>query len=80
MKNWQRNLEMRDDILSSVGTQKIDTSGQQMVDKAETEFHRGKRDVNIYTVPQSGLDTPFFPSSLNNCPMRSMAKNPIPTK
>ena len=38
--NQERNMEMRDEVLSSVGSEDMDTSGCQMSHLDDVDFHR----------------------------------------
>ena len=67
-------MEMRDEVLSSEGAQDKDTSGFQVSDLDDVEFH-WENDQTVY-VFRPGIDTPFSASIFNDFEMGWMADNP----
>ena len=75
--NRQGTMEMQDEVLSSVGAQDMDTSGYQVSDLEDIEFHWEDPDLNMDAIFRPGIVTPFFLSTFNNFEMGSMAENTI---
>ena len=53
-------MEMRDELLSSVGAQNLDTSSYQASDLEVIEFNW--ENSELYSVFRPGIDTPFSPT------------------
>ena len=70
-------MDMRDEVLSSVGAQDMETSGYQVSDLDVIEFHWEDLDFNMDKFFRPGIDTPFFSSTFNISELCSMAENPI---
>ena len=69
---------MRDEVLSSVGAQDMDTSGYQVsADLDDVEFYWENDQLDIDAVFRPGIDTPFSPTAFDNLDMGSSAENPI---
>ena len=69
---------MREEVLSSVGAQDTDTSGYELSDLEDIEFSWEDPAVNVDSVYQPGIDTPFSPSIFDDFHMEgSTAANPI---
>ena len=68
---------MRDEVISSVGAQDMDTSGYQVLDLDDVDFYLEKDELHVNAVFIPGTDTTFSPSTFNNFEMVSMAENPI---
>ena len=60
--NQQGTLEMREEVLSSVGAQDTDTSGYEISDLEDIEFRWEDPAVEMEIVYRLGIDTLFFPS------------------
>ena len=73
-------MEMQDDLLSCVGAQDSDTSGYQMSDLGDIEFHWEDPDLNKIAVFRSGKESPFSASTPNDFQMGSRTENPILTE
>ena len=69
---------MRDEVLSSLGAQLMDTSGYQVSDLNDVEFLRENDQLHLDAVFRLGKDKPFFLSTFNDFLMGSMAENTIP--
>ena len=52
-------MEMRDEVLSSVGTQDMDANGYQMSDLDDVEFHWQNDQMNLDADFRPGVETPF---------------------
>ena len=74
--NQKETVEMKDEVLSSVDAQELDTSGYLVSDLEDIEFHWGELGLNMDAVCWPGIDTPFSPSTLNDFEMNLMAENP----
>ena len=59
------SMEMKDQVLSSVGAQDMDTSGYQVFDVDDIEYHWENDQLDIYAVFRPGIDTLFSPSFFN---------------
>ena len=76
--NQQGTLEMREEVLSSVGAQDTDTSGYELSDLEDIEFSWEDPAVDMDSVYRPGIDTPFSPSVFDDYQMQgSTATNPI---
>ena len=64
---------MRDEVLSSVGAQDMDTNGHQLSDLDVVEFYWENEQLDIDAVFRPGTDTPFFLSTFNDFEMGLMA-------
>ena len=57
--NQKENMEMRDEVLSSVDAQDMDTSRYQVSDLENIEFHWEDVNLNMDAFFLQGIDTPF---------------------
>ena len=55
-------MEMRDEVLSSVGAQDLDTSSYQVSDLEDIEFNWENSQLDMDEVFRPGIDTPFSPT------------------
>ena len=60
--NQQGTIEMKGEVLSSVGAQDTDTRAYELSDPEDTEFSWEDPAVDMDTVYQPRIDTPFSPS------------------
>ena len=60
--NQEGTMEMRDEALSSVGAQDMDTSSYQVSDLEDIEFNRENSQLDMDSVFRPGIDTPFSPT------------------
>ena len=74
--NQQGTIEMRDEVLSSVGAQDMDTSGYQVSDLEDIDFHWEAPELNLDPLFRPSIDTPFSPSTAIDFEMGSLAENP----
>ena len=60
--NQEGTMEMRDEVLSSVGAQDLDTSSYQVSDLEDIEFDWENSQLDMDSVFRPGIDTPFSPT------------------
>ena len=67
---------MREEVLSSVGAQDMDTSSYQLTDLEDIKFNWENSELDaVFT---SGIDTPFSPTLFDGLSMKgSSVENPI---
>ena len=65
-QNQEGTMEMRDEVLSSVGAQDLDTSSYQISDLEDIEFNWENSQLNMDTVFRPGIDTPFSPTTFDD--------------
>ena len=71
-------MEMRDEVLSSVGAQDLDTSSYQVFDLEDIEFNWENSQLDMDSVFRTGIDTPFSPTVFDNLLMGDgSVENPI---
>ena len=75
--NQQRTIEMREEVLSSVGAQDTDTRGYELPDLEDTEFSWEDPAVDMDSVYRPGIYTPFPHPSLTIFRWRDQ---PLPTQ
>ena len=56
-------MEMRDGVLSSMGSQDLDTSSYQVSDLEDLEFNWENDQLDLDAVFRPGIDTPFSPTT-----------------
>ena len=76
-ENQEGTIEMRDDVLSSVGAQELDTSSYQISDLKDIEFNCENSQLDMDTVFRPGIDTPFSPTAFDDLSMAGSVENPI---
>ena len=59
-------MEMRDEVLSSVGAQLLDTSGYQFTDLEDIDFSWENSQLHIDAVFRQGIDTTFSPTTFHD--------------
>ena len=76
--NQEGTMEMRDEVLSSVGAQDLDTSSYQVSDLEDVEFNWENSQLDMDEVFRTGMDTPFSPTVFDDLLMGDGAvENPI---
>ena len=75
--NQEGTMEMRDEVLSSVGAQDLDTSSYQVSDLEDIEFNWENSQLDMDAVFRPGLDTPFSPITFEDLSMEGTVENPI---
>ena len=74
--NQERTMEMRDEVLSRVGAQDLDTSSYQVSDLEDIEFNWENDQLD--SVFRPGIDTPFSPTTFDDLLMGDgSVENPI---
>ena len=68
---------MRDEVLSSVGAQDLDTSSYQVSDLEDIEFNWENSQLEMDAVFRPGIDTPFSPTIFDDLSMEGSVENPI---
>ena len=70
---------MGDEVLSSVGTQDMDTSRYQVssADLDDVEFYWENGQLDVDAVFRPAVDIPFSPTAFDDLEMGGSAKNPI---
>ena len=76
-QNQEKTIEMRDEVLSSVGAQHLDTSSYQVSDLEDIEFNWKNSQLDIDAVLRPGIDTPFSPTTFDDLSMEGSVENLI---
>ena len=76
--NQEGTMEMRDEVLSSMGAQDLDTSSYQVSNLEDIEFNWENSHLDMDSVFRPGIDTPFSPAVFDNLLMGDgSVENPI---
>ena len=76
--NQEGTMEMREEVLSSVGAQDLDTSSYQVSDLEDIEFNWEDTKLDMDAVFRPGIDTPFSPTVFDDLLMGDgSVENPI---
>ena len=76
--NQEGTMEMREEVLSSVGAQDLDTSSYQVSDLEYIEFNWKDTQLDMDAVFRPGIDTPFSPTVFDDLLMGDgSVENPI---
>ena len=77
-ENQEGTMEMRYEVLSSVGAQDLDTSSYQVSHLEDIEFNWGFSQLEMDAVFRPGIDTPFSPTTFDDLLMGDgSVENPI---
>ena len=76
-ENQEGTMEMRDEVLSSVGAQDLDTSSYQVSNFEDIKFNWENSQLDMDTVLRPGIDTPFSPTTFDDSSMEGSVENPI---
>ena len=76
-QNQDGIMEMRDEVLSRVGAQDLDTSSYQVSDLKDIEFNCEKSQLDMDALVRPGIDTLFPPTTFDDLPMEGSVENPI---
>ena len=63
--NQKRKIELRDEVLSSVGAQDMDTSSYQVSNLEDIEFNWENSKLDMDAVFRPGIDTHFSPTTFD---------------
>ena len=69
-------MDMRDEVLSNVGSKDLDTSGYQVSDLEDIDLSWKKDQLDIDAVCRPGIYTTVSSSFFNDFVMGSVAENP----
>ena len=76
--NQKGTFETREEVLSSVGAQDLDTSSYQVSNLEDIEFNWENSQLDMDAVFRPGIDTPFSPTTFDGLLMGfGSAENPI---
>ena len=76
--NQEGTIEMREEVLSSVGAQDMDSSSYQVSDLEDIEFNWVDSQLDMDAVFRPGIDTPFSPITFYDLLMGDgSVENPI---
>ena len=70
-------MEMRDEVLSSVGAQDLDTSTDQVSDLLNIEFNWENSQLDMDAEFRPGINYPFPPLHLRICRWKDQLKTPL---
>ena len=77
-QNQEGTMGMRDEVLSSVGAQDLDTSSYQVSELEHIEFNWENSQLDMDAVFRPGIDTPFSPTTFDDLSMGDgSVENPI---
>ena len=77
-QNQEGTMETRDEVLSSVGAQDLDTSSHQVSDLEDIEFNWENSHLDMDAVFRPGIDNPFSPTTIDDLLMcDGSVENPI---
>ena len=76
-QNQEGTIEMRDEVLSSVGAQDLDTSSYQVSDLEDIEFNWENSQLDMDAVFRPGIEPPFSPTTFDDLSMEGSVENPI---
>ena len=76
--NQEETMEMRDEVLSTVGAQDLDTSSYEVSDLKDVDFNWENSQLEMDAVFRLGIDTPFSPTTFDDLLMSDgSVENPI---
>ena len=76
-QNQKGTMEMRDEVLYSLGAQDLDTSSYQVSDLEDIEFNWEDSQLDMHAVFRPGIDSPFSPTTFDVLSMGGPVENPI---
>ena len=75
--NQEGTNEMREEVLSSVGAQDLDTSSYQLSDLEDIEFNWEDSQLDMDAVFRPGIDNPFSPTTFDDLSMGGSVRTPL---
>ena len=75
--NQEGTMQMRDEVVSSVEAQDLDTSSYQVFDLEDKVFNWENSQLDMDALFRPGLDTPFSPLTFDDLPMEGSVENPV---
>ena len=75
--NQEGTIEMREEVLSSVGAQDLDTSSYQVSDLEDIEFNWENSQLDMDAVFRPSIHSPFYPTTFGDLSMGGTVENPI---
>ena len=76
-QNQEGTMEMRDEVLSSLGAPDLDTNSYQVSDLEDIEFNWENSQLDMDSVFRPGIDTLFSPTTFDDLSMEGSVQNPI---
>ena len=76
-ENQEGTMEMREEVLSSVGAQDVNTSSYKVSDLEDIELNWEISQLVMDAVFRPGIDTPFSPNTFEDLSMEGSVENPI---
>ena len=76
-ENREGTMEMRIEVLSSMGAQDLDTSSYQVFDLQDIDFNWESSQLDMDAVFRPGIDTPFSPTTFDDFSMEGSVENPL---
>ena len=75
--NQEGTMEMRVEVLASVGAQDLDTSSYQVSDLEDIEINWENSQLEVDAAFRPGIDTPFSPTIFDDLSTKGSVGNPI---
>ena len=76
-QNQEGTIEMRHEVLSSVGAQDLDTSSHQVTNFEDIDFTREISHLHMDALFRPGTDNPFSPITFDDLSMEGSVETPI---
>ena len=76
-RNQEGTMETRDEVLSSVGAQDLDTSSYQVSDREDIEFNWENSQLDMDAAVRPVIDISFSPNTFDDLSMEGSVENPI---
>ena len=74
-ENQEGTMEMREQVLSSVGAQDLSSSSYQVSDLEDMEFNWENSQLDMDAVFRPGIDTPYSPTTFDDLSMEGSLEN-----
>ena len=75
-QNQEGTMEMRDEVLFSVGARDLDTSSYQVSDLEDIEFNWENSQMDMEAVFRPSIDAPFSPATFDDLSTEGSVENP----